>query len=109
MFLAFAVDWGNVSDFIAGYESGGIFGGMRAGFVAISEYLRKGFTDLMTLLEGIYTFLRDMFAQLPYVVSLITSFLANIPSYFGWLPIECVSLLIVLFGIVGIYLIAGRN
>lgn len=47
--------------------------------------------------------------DLAYVAKLLGSFVINIPLYFAWLPSESVAVLVVLFGVVVIYKLLGRE
>lgn len=56
-----------------------------------------------------FDFIIGFFQDLIYIIQLTGKFLLQIPAYFSWMPVEVVSLLVVLFGIVVIYKIMGRE
>lgn len=56
-----------------------------------------------------FDFIISFFSDLIYVIQLTGKVLAQIPSFFSWMPGEIVALLVVLFGIVVIYKILGRE
>lgn len=60
-------------------------------------------------LVGVIDFVVSFFGDLIYVIQLTGKVLAQIPSFFSWMPAEIVTLLVVLFGIVVIYKILGRE
>lgn len=65
-----------------------------------------------SIVEGIkiaFDFLFDMIKDLVYVVKLLGSFIAKIPSLFAWLPAGVLALIVTIFGIVLIYKIIGRE
>lgn len=64
---------------------------------------------LYEVLVDIWEILSNLVSDIPYIIGLLTSFLANIPGYFSWLPSEVVSLLITAFGVVIIYMISNRK
>lgn len=58
---------------------------------------------------AVFDFIIGFFQDLIYIIQLTGKFLLQIPSYFSWLPSELLSMLVVLFGIVVIYKIMGRE
>lgn len=56
-----------------------------------------------------FDFIIGFFQDLIYIIQLTGKFLLQIPAYFSWLPAELLSMLVVLFGIVVIYKIMGRE
>lgn len=58
---------------------------------------------------SVFDFIIGFFQDLIYIIQLTGKFLLQIPSYFSWLPAELLSMLVVLFGIVVIYKIMGRE
>lgn len=72
--------------------------------------------SIISFFEGIgkaivaaFDFVVSFFGDLIYVIQLTGKVLAQIPSFFSWMPAEIVTLLVVLFGIVVIYKILGRE
>lgn len=58
---------------------------------------------------SIYEFVIGFFRDIAYVIELTAEFVAKIPDYFDWLPAEVVALIVVIFGIVVIYKVLGRE
>lgn len=61
--------------------------------------------SIILIFEFIFSFFRD----LVYIIKVTGLFLYQIPVYFSWLPSTLISSLVVLFGIVVIYKIMGRE
>lgn len=72
---------------------------------AIVEFF-KGFIDII---ESLVNFVIDTIMDLVYMISLLGSMIGNIPAYFGWIPSAIVSSIVVIFSIVIIYKIIGRE
>lgn len=66
----------------------------------------SGFVDVIVSLVN---FVIDTIMDLVYMISLLGSMITNIPAYFGWIPSAVVSSIIVIFSIVVIYKIIGRE
>lgn len=71
---------------------------------------------LINWLEGIgavilavVNFVISMFQDIVYVITLTGQVLTQIPTYFSWLPGEMVASLAILFAIVVLYKILGRE
>lgn len=60
------------------------------------------------ILAGI-DFVVSFFEDLVYIIQLTGRFLAQLPSFFSWLPTPVVSVLLTTFAIVVVYKIAGRD
>lgn len=60
------------------------------------------------ILAGI-DFVISFFEDLVYIIQLTGRFLAQLPSFFSWLPAPVVSVLLTTFAIVVVYKIAGRD
>lgn len=56
-----------------------------------------------------FEFVVNFFGDIVYVIQLTGKFLAQIPVYFAWLPGELVGMLVIIFGVVVIYKILGRE
>ena len=59
--------------------------------------------------SSVVSFITKLFSDLVYVVQLIGETVAEIPDYLSWLPSGVVASLIVLFSIVVIYKVLGRD
>lgn len=67
------------------------------------------FAGLVELIVSLCSMIWQLVCDLPYIVSVVSDFLGNVPLYFSWLPTEVVSLLCVIFGVVATYMIVGRE
>lgn len=56
-----------------------------------------------------FDFVISFFGDLIYIIQLTGKILTYIPGYFSWLPAEAVSVLTVIFSLVVIYKITGRE
>lgn len=65
--------------------------------------------NFFNLVGSLVNFVIDMVKDLVYVITLIGKMLLKIPSYVGWLPTTCGSIIVAIFGIVVIYKILGRE
>lgn len=72
---------------------------------AIIDFI-QGFVDIVVSLVN---FVIQTITDLVYVIGLLGQMLVNLPTYFGWLPSVIVSMLVVIFSIVVIYKILGRE
>ena len=67
------------------------------------------FVGFGSVIKSVFTFLIDTVKDLIYVIRLLGSFIIKIPDMIGWLPASCVSLIIIIFSVVLIYKIIGRE
>lgn len=67
------------------------------------------FTGFVDIVVSLVNFVIDTIMDLVYMISLLGSMIANIPAYFGWIPSAIVSSIVVIFSIVIIYKIIGRE
>lgn len=72
---------------------------------AIIDFI-TGFVDII---KSLVDFVIQTITDLVYVISLLGQMIVNLPGYFGWLPTAITSSLIVIFSIVVIYKILGRE
>lgn len=72
---------------------------------AIINFL-KGIGDGIV---AVFDFFIGFLADLVYLVQLTAKFLAQIPLYFSWLPSEMLALIGLIFAIVVLYKILGRE
>ena len=61
-----------------------------------------------TIINGI-DFVISFFSDIIYIILLTSQVFASLPLYFSWLPAEAVTILILIFSIVMIYKITGRE
>lgn len=69
----------------------------------------KFFESIMTAITTLIDFVISTLADLVYVIGLLGQFVLEIPSYFSWLPIEALLILVTTFSIVVIYMILNRK
>ena len=72
---------------------------------AIIEFLSAFADATISVIEFVINF----FGDLVYMVRLTGKFLGQIPGYFRWLPDSLVALLMVIFTLVVLYKIIGRE
>lgn len=67
------------------------------------------FTGLADIIVSLVEFVFQTISDLVYMIGLLGSMIANLPAYFGWIPSAIVSSIMVIFSIVVIYKILGRE
>lgn len=72
---------------------------------AIMDFL----IGLGDLISSLVNFVITMVKDLIYVIGLLGSLILQLPDMIGWLPSACITLVTVLFGIVVIYKVLGRE
>ena len=73
------------------------------------ETIKNFFLGLTNVITSLIDFVVNLVEDLVYVVKLVTTFVGKIPSFFVWLPTECIVLIVALFGVVVAYKILGRE
>ena len=71
--------------------------------------LIKLLKNIGKIITTIVSFVISFFKDLVYVIELSGKFLAQLTSYFSWLTTELITILLVIFSIVVIYKILGRE
>lgn len=65
-----------------------------------------GMANMITsLVDIVISFVEDIV----YVVKLCTTFVLKIPTLFSWLPSEAIAIIVIIFGVVVVYKIMGRE
>lgn len=67
------------------------------------------FKGIGAAIVSVFDFLVSFFEDLVYVITLLGKFIAQIPSYFSWLPTELIVILSSILAVVVIYKIMGRE
>lgn len=67
------------------------------------------FTGIVDLVVSLVDFVIGLIDDIVYMVQLTAVFVGNIPTYFAWLPGTFVATIVVIFSIVVIYKIIGRE
>lgn len=65
-----------------------------------------GFVDVIT---GAVDFLVGFIEDIVYIVKITGEFVLEIPNYLAWLPAPVLAIVIVVFGVVVIYKVMGRE
>ena len=73
------------------------------------DALLQFFKGIGNAITSVIDFVIGFFQDLVYLIQLTGRFLAQIPNYFSWLPSVVTTMLIVLFSIVVVYKILGRE
>lgn len=73
------------------------------------ESIANFFETIGTVITTLVSFVISIVGDIVFVVQLTGMFVLNIPSYFSWLPLECVAILTIIFAIVVTYKILGRE
>lgn len=71
----------------------------------IGDFLQGIWDAIITVIEFVVDFIKDII----YIVQLVGETVLKIPEYIGWLPTYITASLVVLFAIVVIYKILGRE
>lgn len=66
----------------------------------------EGFVDVIS---GAVDFLVGFVEDIVYIVKITGEFVLEIPNYLSWLPAPVLAIVIVVFGIVVIYKVMGRE
>lgn len=72
---------------------------------AITDILKSLANWVTMLVDFVFGFIGDVI----YIIKITGIFLLKIPEYFAWLPSECVSIIVIIFSIVVVYKILGRE
>lgn len=73
------------------------------------ESIFAAIESIIDFLDTIWNFVTDFLSDTFEMIKLVGETLTKIPSYLSWLPAEVVAPLVVLFGVVVIYKILGRE
>lgn len=65
--------------------------------------------NIADVIVAVFDFLIGLIEDLVFMVGLLGQFVVNIPSYLAWLPGSVISIIVVIFSIVVIYKILGRE
>ena len=66
-------------------------------------------SNIVDWIVMVFDFIFGFFEDIVYIIKITGVFLLKIPDYFAWLPSQCVSLVVVIFSIVVVYKILGRE
>lgn len=60
-------------------------------------------------LLSLLSFVIGFFEDIAYLVELTANFVLSIPQFFAWLPAELVAMIVLIFSVVVIYKVLGRE
>lgn len=69
----------------------------------------KFFEGIADAITGAIDFLIGFIEDIIYIVKITGEFVLQIPNYLGWLPSAVLTIIVVVFGIVVIYKVMGRE
>lgn len=67
------------------------------------------FQGIGNAITSAFDFVVSLVSDIVYLIQLTGKFLGQLPAYFSWMPAEISTLLLVLFTIVVLYKILGRE
>lgn len=73
------------------------------------DSIKDFFLSLGNITTSLVDFVVGLIEDIVYVVKLCGSFVLKIPQLFSWLPAPVVALIVILFAVVVIYKILGRE
>lgn len=73
------------------------------------ETIKNFFLGIANVITSLIDFVIGFVEDIVYVVKLVGTFVAKIPSLFSWLPAPAVALIVTVFGVVVIYKVMGRE
>lgn len=73
------------------------------------ETIKDFIVGIGDMINTAWDFLIGIFEDIAYLIKLLYTFLADIPSYFSWLPVEVVAVIVTIFGVVVVLRVIGRD
>lgn len=73
------------------------------------EFISNILTNIANFFSSVWDFITHVFEEIVYIIQLLGTTIASIPSYFTWLPGSVVALIILTISIVVIYKVMGRE
>lgn len=73
------------------------------------ESILSAIESVVGFIDTIWQFIQDFTSDTFEMIKLVGDTVSKIPSYLSWLPPQIITPLIVLFGVVVIYKILGRE
>lgn len=71
--------------------------------------IADGFNQILDFFKNIFDFIIGFIEDVVYIVKITGEAVANIPTYFSWLPEAALAILVTIFAVVVIYKILGRE
>lgn len=69
----------------------------------------KALKGIFDLISSVVSFIIGFFQDLVYMISLLGKFIISLPSYLSWLPSTFITAITLIFTIVVIYKVLGRE
>lgn len=73
------------------------------------ETIKDFIVGIGDMINTAWDFLIGIFEDIAYLIKLLYTFLADIPSYFSWLPVDVVAVIVTIFGVVVVLRVIGRD
>lgn len=73
------------------------------------ETIKNVFLSFSNIVSSLVDFVVGFIEDIVYVVKLCASFVAKIPLLFSWLPAPALAIIIIIFSVVVIYKVMGRE
>lgn len=73
------------------------------------ETIKNFFLSFANIITSLVDFVVGFIEDIVYVVKLCGSFVAKIPLLFAWLPPQAIALIVIIFSVVVIYKVLGRE
>lgn len=73
------------------------------------ETIKDFFLGIAEVVTGLIDFVIGFIEDIIYVVTLCGAFVLKIPTLFSWLPAPAIAIIVIIFGIVVVYKITGRE
>lgn len=73
------------------------------------ETIKNFFLSFSNIVSSLVDFVVGFIEDIVYVVKLCASFVAKIPLLFSWLPAPALAIIIIIFSVVVIYKVMGRE
>lgn len=67
------------------------------------------FTSFSEVISSVIDFVVGLVKDIVYLIQLTTTFVLEIPTYFSWLPGEFLATVVLIFTVVVLYKILGRE
>jgi phage-related protein len=73
------------------------------------EWIAEILQNIGNFFSTVWDFIINFFTEIVYIIKLLASVVANIPSYFTWLPGSVIALIGLAVALVVIYKVVGRE
>lgn len=73
------------------------------------EFISNLLQNIANFFSSVWDFILNLINDIVFVVQSLAKVVATIPQYFGWLPTGVLSVLLMIFAVVVIYKVMGRE